>query len=101
MTERKWEFDNISGISTYFLRHRVDYGIGQKDARATEKKYYPRHVGWQEGSHAYARRFGRQGRRFFYEQAPLQKRAKLRESLQLSVPQARNFVACLSMPEAS
>ncbi len=35
--------------------------------------------------------------RFFYEQAPLKKRDKLREPLQLSIPHARNFVLCLSI----
>ena len=45
-------------------------------------------------SHAYASCFGRQGWRFFYEQAPLQKRDKLSEPLQLSIPQARNFGLC-------
>jgi len=36
------------------------------------------------------------GWRFFYEQAPLKKRDKLREPFRLSIPQARNFVACLN-----
>ncbi len=42
-----------------------------------------------------------QGWRFFYEQAPLLKRDKLREPLRFSIPHARNFVSSLSMIASS
>lgn len=61
-----------------YLNMAPIHGTGWKGARAAEKKYYPRPVSWKEGRVE-----------IFFT-------SRRSEPLRLSIPQARNFVLCLS-----